>query len=783
MSHAFAVPTAGETPLRHVENADEEVTEDVRSMGENESVDQSGPTENESLESDSSQQVPCGVNDIGAPVITATCVDEKFSTYEVTSEKDIVKPISAHVISGHFGEEKFSFSLYFPDKAQWQGRFFQYIYPLTEQAPPDSMLQANLEAGAVTVHVQGQVGHDGYRFASAVAKLARERIATYYSVDDEAIYGYLYGPSGGSYQTIGAAENTQGIWQGYIPIVLGTPASIPNNFFMRAFARFVLADDADKIRDAIRKGEKPALSPEKRAVFDEVTSLGVPLSAWEKSDYLLGQTFDDGLLGFGQTVRSIDPTYSDDFWTKDGYLGAERSSLGDVIRRKHVAEEFTVTHVEADESGTVRAVHIKNFPREASTEGLEISWKDRGGLTGTMDAESGVLTFTGDTQELATLAVGDTLRFDNSWNIALRAYYRYQVPPQSDIRPYDALRQSDGQPLYPQRHVHLGTMMSRSLAGSNHSGQFEGKMIAVSNLNDTDAFPWHADWYSHRIENSGSDNHQNFRIYFNENADHLEGEVDEQDDTYKVSYDPMVRQALVDLARWVEQGIEPAPSSAYSVEGGQVRLASSMDHGGIQPSSLLTVDTGQSSNGKVIRARTGRSIAFNLQARGATTQDIISSLEWNVQGRGGWEVRAIEPGRSVSDRYHVSFTQPGTYRVTARIASKRHNRGSELYELANLSSIWVEVVPDESNSVGPSDSIDQPHSNNATNGHVSPNSVSNGHSASPLTKRPVSAKFAQKQHQLASTGAAVATLGWVSVFVTVGGIGALLLGHRRKTEG
>ena len=30
-------------------------------------------------------------------------------------------------------------------------------------------------------------------------------------------YGYLYGGSGGGFRTIGAAENTQGVWDGFVP--------------------------------------------------------------------------------------------------------------------------------------------------------------------------------------------------------------------------------------------------------------------------------------------------------------------------------------------------------------------------------------------------------------------------------------------------------------------------------------------------------------------------------------------------------------------------------------
>ena len=121
-----------------------------------------------------------------------------------------------------------------------------------------------------------------------------------------------------------------------MPFIVGVPTSIPNNFFVRAFARFVLAGKAAQIADAVAPGGSgdpfAGLDDLERSVLLEVTRMGVPLRAWEDYRYVLGLDAPDGLLGFGGTVRAIDPMYVNDFWTKPGYVGTEQSALGDLFR-------------------------------------------------------------------------------------------------------------------------------------------------------------------------------------------------------------------------------------------------------------------------------------------------------------------------------------------------------------------------------------------------------------------------------------------------------------------
>src|SRR5580704_13936519 len=67
-------------------------------------------------------------------------------------------------------------------------------------------------------------------------------------------YGYLFGGSGGGYRTIGAMENTEDVWDGAVPYVIGSPMAIPNVFSVRMYAERVLKDELALVADAADVG-------------------------------------------------------------------------------------------------------------------------------------------------------------------------------------------------------------------------------------------------------------------------------------------------------------------------------------------------------------------------------------------------------------------------------------------------------------------------------------------------------------------------------------------------
>jgi hypothetical protein len=536
--------------------------------------------------------------------VTADCVDPLYNQPVIDSEVDLTTPIPHHRVSGHFEGTEKRFTFYFPPESQWDGRFFHLVYPLDDEnaedgVPPDfgppARIASGADSGAYTVQTNGG---GGYRVDAAAAKFSETVAARYYGTD-RRIYGYIYGGSGGSYQTIGAIENTSGVWDGAVPFIIGVPTSIPNNFFVRAFARFVLGDEAAEIADAVAPGGSgdpyAGLDDLERSVLREVTRMGVPLRAWEDYRYVLGLDAPDGLLGFGGTVRAIDPTYVSDFWTEPGYAGTEQSALGDLLRAAR----------------------------------------------------------TGDV--------------DTDWNLALLTYHRHQVPRRAGFYAFDQFRDASGQPRYPQRPLEIGPLISASVTGGGtHTGNVHGKVITVVNLLDTDAFPWHGDWYAAQVRQALGDRFEDtFRIWYNDNADHISPPR-----THRlVQYDGILQQALRDVAAWAEDGVAPPRSTRYSVTDSQVSVpADAADRRGIQPVVDLTVKGNR--GGDRVEVTAGQPVTFKASIQVPPHAGKVVATDWDFAGTGNFvPVPFGRPKPKVQVQTTFSYTSPGTYYAALRVTA------------------------------------------------------------------------------------------------------------------
>ncbi|TCC36623.1 Tat pathway signal sequence domain protein [Kribbella speibonae] len=638
----------------------------------------------------------CAPQQAGGPFwITGDCVDPAYNRPVVDSERDVQSPVPHHRVSGHFEGTKYKFNIYLPPKNQWQGRFFHKVYPLAtiqDENASDETIAFGAESGAYTVQTNGD---GGYRVDAAAAKFAKLVAASYYREPSRRIYGYVYGGSGGSFQTIGAIENTVGVWDGAVPFVPGVPTSVPNNFFIRAFARLILKDKAPQIADAVRPGGSgdpyAGLNPTERAVLQEVTKLGVPLRAWEDYRYLLGLDTSDGLLGFGGVVRGIDPTYADDFWSRPGYLGTEQSALGALVRAAKVDHVATITRVNRDASGAPVSLVLGSVPSIHDAVGLDFTLYDGatklGSLTGSLDTAKKVFTISGG--DLDAVATGRQLRIDNRWAVALTSYHRHQVPTRAGFTAWDQFRAPDGTPIYPQRPIQIGPLISSSTSGGGtHTGQITGKVIIVGNLLDVDAYPWHASWYAQQVQAALGDRFgDNFRIWYNDNADHLEGPVTGSRATRLIEYTGFLQQAVRDVSAWVERGVAPPRSSQYKVVDGQVQVpARATARGGIQPVVDLTANGSDH-----VDVAAGQRVTFSARIQAPPKTGSVVAAAWDFTGSGTYTSSAIGAPRSTVElRTSFVFTKAGTYFPALRATSQRDPRSS-FGQAQNLGRVRVVV--------------------------------------------------------------------------------------------
>ncbi|TQN69023.1 hypothetical protein CSHISOI_06443, partial [Colletotrichum shisoi] len=391
-----------------------------------------------------------------------------------------------------------------------------------------------LDSNAYTVQVTGT---NGYRAEAAAAKFSRV--------------------------VIGGIENTVGIWDGAVAMVQAVPVSAPNGPSVRAMAGLVLRNKSAEIQEVLRPGGNgdpfsiPTLTQVERSMLLEVTEFGVPVGTWEHFNEVANSSTLNILRN--TFLKTLDSTYADDFWSKPGLLGTEQSPLGDVIRGALLDFNTTVQGVERDGSGMPISIVLGTAPASvADIYGYDLTVFGLNGtglgvISGTLYTHSKTIAFNDSTAAAndrtiqKQLAEGARLQVDNRWSLAAHPYYRHQVPLRAGFYGFDQFRAANGT-LYPQRPLDTSKLLASSVAGGGgHTGAIGCKLIVVQNLMDSDAFPWHADWYKSQVKQHLGDRFDdNYRLWYNDNAEHYYEEPPLSRLAIIVPYNGIYQQALQD---------------------------------------------------------------------------------------------------------------------------------------------------------------------------------------------------------------------------------------------
>ena len=644
-------------------------------------------------------------------------------------------PIRHRYVHGGFKGTPARFSIYFPPKDRYHGRFFQHVTPTpidekegtTGAGTGDQVGFAFASGGYFLVTNEGGMASlrtdptlGAYRANAAAAQYSRVLAAQMYG--PHRTYGYAYGGSGGAFRTIGGFENTVGVWDGVVPYVVGSPQAIPNVFTVRLLALRVLKNKFPAIVDATEPGGSgniySGLNKEERAALAEVTALGFPVQSW--SNY---RTVGMGAFPIlFELVIQKDPAYFEDFWKVPGYVGASppesllrsrvryTAIVKNVIRRKQAANGASGLTPQTRGGVDTAWQQLKGAP-----EGFEIETVPSGDLqmataavtTGEAAGTSfplgkvdGHTIFVGTSlaammsggtgnNALNRVKPGDEVRIDNSDFLAVQYYHRHQVPT-PDFYVWDQFRGRDGKPLYPQRPKLIGPEFAAAAGGTTQSGRFQGKMIMVESLWDQDAFPWQADWYASKIKTAlGSRVNDNFRLWFIDRA--LHGDVEKQfDPTHTISYIGALQQALRDLSVWVEKGVAPPDSTMYKVVDGQVEVPSTAaQRKGVQP--VVTV----LANGKTrAEVKIGQPVSLSAVIEPPPNTGRVVSAEWSLDGTNEFTSAVLIPsgGAPAALRITHTYSKSGTYFVVLRAASQREGDARTPYaRIQNLGRARVVV--------------------------------------------------------------------------------------------
>jgi hypothetical protein len=665
------------------------------------------------------------------------CQDTVFKQPFIDIDEIHTKPVRYRYIHGGFADGT-RFSFYFPEKAKYKGHFFQYITPFPDSETSaqagvgsNNFINFSVSHGAYFIETneggrltftpgekRREASIGAYRANAACAQLSRYIAHLIY--DCPRPYGYAFGGSGGAYRTTGAAESTTGVWDGFVPFILGSPQAIPNVFAVRMYALRVLKDVLPKIVDALEPGGSgnpyEGLTVEQAQVLQEATRMGFPIKAWYGYKYMDVH----GFLVLYNGVVSADPTYfNHDFWNVPGYLGYDAPES---LRKARVQKATVVTKILGEDAcerlGLVKALSAKDrgtADQAWRSMGSDIKDKPVGyeladnipefGMGGDLVILTGkakgqklqitkvdgnhiaVASFS-DLNILKKLHVGDSVRCDNSDFLAIQTYHRHQVPT-PDYYVWDQFRDYQGHPIYPQRPMLLGPIFTRSAAGCLPTGKIHGKMILCCSVWDREAFAWQGDWYRKKVQDHlGNQTDQNFRLWYTDRCTH--GDVD--DSTEVVSYSGVLQQALLDVADWVEKGIEPPMTTNYQVKEGQVVLAEKAnDRHGIQPVPVATID-----GKKRADVHQGDEVTIHVVAEAPVGK--ITAAKWSFDGCHYTRRQDLrhatysEDGRKVDFDTKVSFSKPGTYFAAVKVTAQRDGDAKTIFtDINNIDRVRIVV--------------------------------------------------------------------------------------------
>lgn len=644
-------------------------------------------------------------------------------------------------IHGGFTGTDTRFSFHFPENAAWQGRFFQYITPVPDSENlsqglkgEEDRIGAALSSGAYFIETNGggpnvakpMSGVDptigAWRANAASARFSRFVAQQIYGPRPH-IYGYSYGGSGGAYRTIGALENTKGVWDGAVPFVMGSPMAIPSMFTVRLHAMRVLGNKLDSVVDALEPGGsgKPTagLTPVENAAYEEVTRMGFEPQSWYAWRTMGPHAF---ALLFGG-IRMADAGFFNDFWTKPGYEGHDHPELYAADREQldtRIVEVITATRARQLGMDSDRIAGMAKGTADQAWKAMGLSsagempvafrLADRPKSKALMLSDlvlpsgkklvladvSGDIALAGinDPRVLLSAKAGDAVRLDNSDILAVETYHRHQVPDRAQYGNqypvWDQFRDAQGKALYPQRPLLLGPLFTKSAAGSIPTGKFEGKVILLENLWDREALPWQGDWYRGRVaENAGRALDGKFRIWYTDRA--LHGDTSGQDDPSRVvSYLGVLQQALRDLSAWVEKGKDPAPSTRYTIIGGQVQVpATAAGRRGIQPVVTLTANGGPSAV-----VKTGQPVVLSGTIQVPPGAGTVVAAEWDFDGDGVFDATGtVARGKArVTATVRHAFAKRGTYFAVLRGVSQREGDASTPFaRIQNLARARIVV--------------------------------------------------------------------------------------------
>lgn len=626
------------------------------------------------------------------------------------------EPIRHRYVHGGFADTDTRFAFHFPEARYYQGRFLQLLeggaggHESTPMSSPFAAWAATLGAYFVESN-QGHIGTDlgpndptitCYRASAESARYARELAREMYGWGPH--HGYLFGGSGGGLRTIYGLERVADVWDGGVAFVSGDPdaSANPPGPLPGAVAG-LLGPKLQQVVDALEPGGgdpfaglSPIEAKSLRALFEDT-------GYQRRALFQLARPTFESLSAplIVQTIAETDPGFIEKFWSEPGHAGADGALADRLVDEVFVVggvlegEELQAAAAAAGYSGLTDMMAGGMFGQRYA--GVKVARPLRAGAElATVTIRSGkaagkTLTCHGGFGDVIVLAdpvgrpfaddleVGAEIRVENRTFLAACVRHQYGPLP---------------------RRLRIGGP-NAILASLPMFGRFHGKMILVDAVLDG-MIMVSGQAYDRRVrETLGDAVDDRWRLWWVDNSSHT-GNAGPPGprptlQARLVNYGGILKQAVVDLIAWTENGLAPAPSSAFRVEAGQLALPpDAAERGGLQPVVSATAE-----GSLCAKAAVGQEIAFAVTAEATPFGGAIRSVAWDFEGSGEFAAAHAEIDGSATKislvRKH-SFKEPGTYFPAVRVIAQRpgpaeHGPMTSGYE--NLARVRVEVAPQD----------------------------------------------------------------------------------------
>ncbi|MFW9873656.1 MAG: hypothetical protein ACFFG0_11165 [Candidatus Thorarchaeota archaeon] len=618
------------------------------------------------------------------------------------------KPVRHRFIHGSFEGTFTNFILCFPETENYDGRFVQFL-----QGGIGGSEYAGYSNRALLVaflnhayYVESNQGHRGdmrelkgdfqllqWKASVATAEFGREFAKEIYG--ELPHHGYLYGGSGGGMRSINCSEASVDIWDGFLPFIVNRSGL--NTFFwsIAAWAGQILHDKIEHIVDATDPGGTgnpfSVLDNElQRHALSFLYRAGFPRGAE-------AQLIPNPLWILGLQILP-DPSYWDIFWTESGFEGADKDSLvtsflidEEVIVDEIITMEQLLPLIQGDPL-EILLNNETNYPKNAKValrikcrnpgryHGCRIQLPNGRKLSCTYNVKD-VVAALYEPQWLDDVQPGDKVHLENQRMIAFTFYHRHFVS-----KKYPNMRHFfvDGYPIYKSTKRSLDFLPTPT-------GKIHGKMILLQHAQDRECWPDAIRPYVESVREQLGDSFQKrFRIYWTENATHV-APVSLASLTRYINYGPIIVQALTDLIKWVEEDLEPPPSSQYKFneDGALILPDSPSERLGIQPIVYANVN-----GGKRVDVKIGQPIILNGVAEAPPNTGYFVRTEWDFDGSGTFPHYEDLKGTEFKVQSSVEhiYNEVGIFFATFRAFLNRNGDNlDEMRHIVNQSRLRIVV--------------------------------------------------------------------------------------------